>query len=183
MDAPANQRWFLRKHEDGAVFGPLPFEQVKRWAASAQIAPHDKLSTDEESWIKAPMVPELEMDWLVEVTNERYYGPTTIDAIREFVRLGEIHAGTFLLNSCDGTRMQVRDLARMAPEAAPESSDEVATSDARGRRGASIDMQDRIRELEESLHEERRALAEAEERCRELQSRYNALVGDRAAIG
>jgi hypothetical protein len=30
MDATANQHWFLNKHEDGSVFGPMPFEQVRR---------------------------------------------------------------------------------------------------------------------------------------------------------
>ena len=39
MDSTANQLWFLSKHEDGSVFGPLPFAQVRRWAAAAQVAP------------------------------------------------------------------------------------------------------------------------------------------------
>jgi len=39
MDATAAQLWFLRKHEDGSIFGPLGFEQLARWASSAQVAP------------------------------------------------------------------------------------------------------------------------------------------------
>jgi hypothetical protein len=66
MEAVAGKEWFLRKHEDGTVFGPLSFEVLSRWASAAQIAPHDALSTDQKTWIKAPMVPELGMDWLVE---------------------------------------------------------------------------------------------------------------------
>lgn len=27
MEAPASKDWFLRKHEDGSIFGPIPFEQ------------------------------------------------------------------------------------------------------------------------------------------------------------
>ena len=110
MEAGAHQNWFLRKHADGTVFGPLPFEQVRRWADGAQIAPHDKISQDQETWLKAPMFPELGMDWLVEVTSERYYGPTTLGAVREFIRLGEINEETFVINSCDGSRRRVRDL-------------------------------------------------------------------------
>jgi len=53
----SNAHWFLSKHEDGSVFGPMPFEQVHRWAAAAQIAPHDKLSHDQQTWLKAPMFP------------------------------------------------------------------------------------------------------------------------------
>src|SRR6185295_11970067 len=110
MESIDGQSWFLSKHEDGSVFGPLPFEQVRRWAAAAQIAPHDKLSHDQEAWLKAPMIPELEMDWLVEVTSERCYGPTTLGAVQEFLRLGEIGEETCVINSRDGTRRQVREL-------------------------------------------------------------------------
>src|ERR1043166_1709369 len=106
----SNAHWFLSKHEDGSVFGPMPFEQVRRWAAAAQIAPHDKLSHDQQSWLKAPMFPELEMDWLVEVTGERYYGPTTLGAVQEFFRLGEIGADAFVINSCDAWRHQIKEL-------------------------------------------------------------------------
>jgi hypothetical protein len=86
------QEWFLCKHDDGHIFRPLPFAQLTRWASSAQVAPHDVASTDQLNWVKAPMLPELGMDWLVEVTTERFYGPTTLGAIKEFMRLGEIEA-------------------------------------------------------------------------------------------
>src|SRR5256885_11533617 len=99
MEASANQPWFLRKHEDGSVFGPLPFEQLRRWAATAQVAPHDKLSHDEQTWLQAPMFPELEMDWLIEGTSERFYGPTTFGPGPEFSRLGEIYQQTFVIYS------------------------------------------------------------------------------------
>ena len=97
-----NQTWFLRKHEDGSTFGPVQFDQITRWAAAAQIAPHDTLSSDGQTWVKAPMVPQLSMDWLVELTSEHYYGPTTLGALREFIRLGEIDGETVVINRCDG---------------------------------------------------------------------------------
>jgi hypothetical protein len=61
-ESPTAQRWFLRKHADGTVFGPLSFEQLARWAWAAQVAPHDTISVDQRRWMKAPMVPELGMD-------------------------------------------------------------------------------------------------------------------------
>src|SRR5712691_5478592 len=106
METPSSQMWFLRKHEDGSILGPLPFEQLVFWASTAQIAPHDALSTDQQTWMKAPMLPQLRIDWLVEVTSERYYGPTTLGAIQEFIRLGEIDGDTFVINACDGMRRQ-----------------------------------------------------------------------------
>src|ERR1043166_4541558 len=68
------------------------------------------LSSDQQTWIKAPMLPQLGMDWLVELTSENYYGPTTLGALQEFVRLGEIDGHTFVINTCDGTRRQIRQM-------------------------------------------------------------------------
>ena len=59
MEEASTQRWFLRKHEDGTVFGPLSFDQLAKWASSAQVAPHDAISSDQLTWIKAPMLPAL----------------------------------------------------------------------------------------------------------------------------
>src|SRR3954466_6007598 len=110
MEEPSAQRWFLRKHEDGTVFGLLSFDQLAEWASTAQVAPHDAVSSDQLTWIKAAMLPELGMDCLVELTSEQYYGPTTLGAIREFIRLGEIDGEAFVINSCDGSRRQVQQL-------------------------------------------------------------------------
>ena len=178
MEATASQSWFLRKHEDGSIFGPLPFEQVRRWAVAAQVAPHDKLSHDQQTWLKAPMFPELEMDWLVEVTSDRYYGPTTLGAVREFIRLGEINEETFVINSCDGSRRQIKELPGLLP--LPNERDNVwSREEGAGAPAAStmaINLRDRISDLEQSLSEERRALRECEERFRELETRYNKLL-------
>ena len=172
MEAAAAQDWFLRKHEDGNIFGPLPFAQLARWASSAQVAPHDVVSTDQLTWMKAPMLPELGMDWLVEVTTERFYGPTTLGAIQEFVRLGEINGETFVINSCDGTRRRVNEMALVAPESAFETAETTGPAAT----GMSINLEDRIRDLEQALREERRALHEAEERYRALELKYQELA-------
>jgi hypothetical protein len=183
MEAAAARQWFLRKHDDGTIFGPVPFEQLARWASSAQIAPRDSVSADAETWMKAPMLPELGMDWIVEVTSESLYGPTTLGAIREFMRLGEINEETFVINSCDATRQQVRDLAPLFEAAgtggAPRAVSQVESGPASA--GMSIAAQQRIRELEQALREERRALADAEERYRELERKYNQLLDLAAA--
>jgi len=179
MDAPVAQSWFLRKNEDGNIFGPLSFEQLARWASSAQVAPQDVLSSDQVTWIKAPMLEELGMDWLVELTSERYYGPTTLGAVQEFMRLGEIDEQTFLINSCDGVRRQIGEMslilqAQPAPAEAVAPAEEAPVAEPAAS-GMSIDVQDRIRDLEQSLLEERRALREAEERYRDLELKYQEL--------
>ena len=183
MDSPADHQWFLRKHEDGTIFGPLTFAQLAEWAASAQIAPHDVVSADQVNWIKAPMLPELAMDWIVEVTSERLYGPTTLGAIREFLRLGEITEESFVINACDATRQQIREIMPL-PAALPAADDpqtDATAATGPSATGISVAAEDRIRELEDALREERRALAEAEERYRELEARYNELLNAAAA--
>ena len=57
------------------------------------------------------MVPELGMDWLIELTTEQLYGPTTIGAIQEFLNLGEVNADTILINARDGSSSQIKDIA------------------------------------------------------------------------
>jgi len=180
MEAAANQSWFLRKHEDGTVFGPLLFSQLQQWASAAQIGPHDKLSTDQHTWQKAPMYPELQMDWLVEVTSEHYYGPTTIGAIAEFVRLGEITEETFIINSCDGTRRPINEVRELleqvqAEEQAQSTLDSPLAYQGPAATGMAINLRERINVLEQLLQEERRAFQESEERYQELEARYNEL--------
>ncbi len=185
MENATAQSWFLRKQEDNSIFGPLSFEQLADWARNAQVAPHDSISTDQANWMKAPMLPELGMDWLVEVTSERYYGPTTLGAVQEFIRLREIDGETFVINACDGTRRQVRDFSQLqllAPEeetAEPESAEatEIPAENPNepAASGISIEMQDRIRDLEQTLREERRAFEEAESRYQDLQQRHSEL--------
>jgi hypothetical protein len=175
MEAPAARSWFLRKHQDGSIFGPVSFDQLAIWASFAQIAPNDSISVDQTNWIKAPMLPELAMDWIVEVTTERLYGPTTLGAIREFVRLGEIDDDTFVINSCDASRRQVRDLMALfttSVAAEPALPGEDTATVAPAAAGMSIAVQERIRELEEALRDERRALAALEQQFRDLERKY-----------
>ena len=166
--------WFLQKHEDGGVFGPLPFEQLVRWAGTARVAPQDLVSPDQETWMKAPMLAELGMDWLVEVTTERYYGPTTLGAINEFVRLGEVTADNFVINTCDGSRRRIAEIDSFSSAPTDDGNDAEHETPAATR--MSIAFEERIRDLERTLREERRALQEADARYRELEQRYQELL-------
>src|SRR5437660_7843336 len=181
MEEASSHLWFLRKHQGGSVFGPISFDQLSGWASAAQVAPQDVVSTDQQTWLKAPMLPQLGMDWLVEVTSDHYYGPTTVGAIQEFIRLGDINADTFVINSCDGTRRQIGEMpalfktnATVSKTSAADAAVEPAAA------GISIRLQERIRDLEQTLREERRALAEAEQHHEKLEEKYNALLNQNA---
>lgn len=160
-----NQNWFLMKNEDGSVFGPISFDQLKQWAVDAQVSPLDKVSVDELTWIKAPMLPGLEMDYLVEVTPDQFYGPTTIGAVREFLEAGEINQNTTITNCRDGTVSTVSDI----PELQPVKTEGAATEPVRT--SIRFNLQQRVRELEEALMDERRAREAAEHLVEKLEAK------------
>ncbi len=160
--------WYLRKASDGSLFGPLTFQQLRQWAADAQVSPLDRVSTDQNNWIKAPMVPELQMDYLVEVGDEQYYGPTTIGAIAEFIAAGEITPETVVTNCKDASVMRVRDLlppGLLNPAPPPDIAISTRPTSIR------MNLQQRIRELETALLEERRAREGAEAIIEKLEAR------------
>jgi hypothetical protein len=163
-------KWYLRKAHDGSEFGPIDFQQLRDWAAEAQVAPLDRVSTDNKNWVKAPMIPELEMDYLVEMGEDQYYGPTTVGALREFLAADEITPETSLTNCKDGTKLRLNDL--LSP-AELDSGAEAANTRAGG--GIRVNLQQRIRELEERLEQERRAREMAEHLVEKLEAQIAEL--------
>lgn len=203
LPAPHTLTWYLLKQVDGNIFGPATFEQLRQWAAEAQVSPLDRISTDQTHWVRAPMLPELGMDWLVEVTHDYCYGPTTLGTVGDFLRRGEIGPETVLLNACDGSSRRVADVPELAalPEAQGEPPaqgsgaegdgadgregmpgsggfDETLASDRTARR---FSLQQRIRELESDLREERRLLTSLNDRYTELEAKYIQLLGHQRA--
>jgi len=171
LDSP----WFLLKH-DGTTYGPVNFPQMKEWAAQAQISPLDKLSNDKTSWMRAPMLPGLEMDWLVELTADRLYGPTTLGALREFFLMGEIQGTTPVFNATDGTQFTCEGLiGTPEPEPQQEDATEIMVP---SRSGIRVSLQQRIRELEAALLDERRAYDVLETRHAKLQQLYLQKTGE-----
>ena len=161
-----HQKWYLWKHDDGCVFGPMGFDHLRQWAVDAYVSPLDKVSTDQVNWVRAPMIPELQMDYLLEVEEGVFYGPTTVGAVRDFLARGEITEETPVTNCKTGEVRRLKEFAIFLPPQREESSP-----------GIRVNLQARLKELEEALMEERRLrhLAEemrarAEARVRELEN-------------
>lgn len=161
-------KWFLKKHEDNEVFGPVDFAKLKEWAGAAQVSPLDMVSDDRVNWIKAPMLQELHMDYLIQLGEESFYGPTTEEAVQEFLRLGEINADTLLINCCTAAEMALRDTGFFQGQLPP--MDNIAQNEP-GRRTIRQNLQQRIRELELLLVERRQQLEMADGRIRQLEKR------------
>lgn len=157
-------QWFLRKHADGEIFGPVSFDQIREWSMSAQVHPQDVISNDGRTWNKAPMLSELQMDWLVEIPGQPLYGPTTAGTLLEFLKAGEISAETKILNCCSGAITRLGDVSFFPTPANLES-------------GVKENLQKHLLELEMTLLEKQTELnfaldtiARLEQRIKELES-------------
>jgi len=163
----SSDHWYLRKHVDQSVFGPINFSRIVEWARSAQIAPQDAISEDRENWTKAPMIPELQMDWLVQMGNELYYGPTTPEAIVEFYAAHEINPETRLINCQTGLDVAFKN-CNFFPRPL-EEGEQPAKGSIRD------NLQQRVRELETALVEKRQQLNLSEETVKLLENRVSEL--------
>ena len=189
-----SENWFLRKHASGEIFGPVPFEKIREWAHSAQVNPQDMLSVDQEIWTKAPMIPQMEMDWLIVVGENLLYGPTTAEALLEFEKLGEINPATALINCNTGQSSTLGQTPFYQASSWDPLSGNQSPSSAllapvqQPSQGGSFraNLQQRIRELENALLDKSRKLMVAEEsivrlegKIRELEERIRDYSGFR----
>jgi len=173
MPSENSETWYLRKHEDGDVFGPVAFSKIQEWANTAQVAPQDMISTDQEVWTKAPMVADLKMDWIVKTGEDQYYGPTTIGSLAEFRKNGEINAETMILDCCSGTEMRFGSSSFYTAVSVAEETDFMNRGPVRG--AIRLGLQQRIRELEINLLEKRRQLDHAAQTINRLEARVATL--------
>ena len=181
MAIEPSENWYLRKHNSGEIFGPVPFEKIREWANSAQVNPLDMLSIDQVIWTKAPMIPEMEMDWLIVVSENLLYGPTTAEALLEFKKLGEINPSTAVINCNTGEsstlgetpfyQASLWDPLRGTQAAASVSSIQQPAQGGSFR----VSLQQRIRELENALLEKGRKLVAAEETIVRLEGKIQEL--------
>jgi hypothetical protein len=166
------ENWFLKKHETAEIFGPIRFEQIRSWAKAAQVNPQDMVSTDREVWTKAPMIPDFAMDWLIEVSDNLLYGPTTAETLMEFSRLGEITRETPILNCRTGEAMSLAKAPFFIEEAMRPAVEDFPQPP---KGGIKINLQKRIRDLESSLMEKSRQVTAAKETILRLESKIREL--------
>ncbi len=104
-------QWYLLKVSGNEIFGPAPLGQLRIWAAEAKISPMDRVSSDNrKTWQRAPMVTELQMDWLVEMPDGFLYGPTSVGTLQEFLATGEIDERTTVINTFENTKTRINEL-------------------------------------------------------------------------
>lgn len=180
----AAESWFLQKASGADEYGPVTMETLRAWASEAKLSPMDKLSNDgKASWVRAPMVSELQMDWLVEMAGNYLYGPTNIATIQEFLALGEINEDVNLINAKAGSEHRLGDLPVF--QDSPHRKRGAGTSfvgtqwPSEKRRG--LDSRNasgsRVAELEKDIIDYQRALGDWQEAYNRLRQQYIEATG------
>lgn len=106
-----DDEWYLLKVSDNEIFGPAPLDQFRIWASEAKISPLDRVSNDNrKTWLRAPMIPDLQMDWLIEMPDGFLYGPTSVGTLQEFLATGEIDENIVVINTLDRSKSRIKDL-------------------------------------------------------------------------
>ena len=173
-----SDNWFLNKHDDGAIFGPASEDQIQDWALAAKISPLDKVSSDgQSSWRRAPMFPELHMDWLVEVSEDYLYGPTTFGTVQEFLAAGEINGETIVINCKEGSQARVKDMPVFSTRLRRTNAENLVNEPSDSNT-ANLSDSEHILELESKILDLRRALHQSELSYQQLRTKYTEETGN-----
>lgn len=174
--------WYLLKVADKEVFGPTSLETLHGWASEAKISPLDKISRDgRKSWQRAPMVRELQMDWLIQMPDNYLYGPTNVATIQEFLATGEIDENVMIINCKEGTEKRLGELPFF--QASPHHMRSAETThqgtqwpdEKRG--GGDAALQQRVALLEKQLMACQRTLDEWEQAYNSLRQQFIEATG------
>ena len=172
--------WFLLKASDKEVFGPTDLATLKSWASEAKISPLDKISSDNrQSWNRAPMIADLQMDLLVQMPDNYLYGPTNVATIQEFLATGEVDENVSIINCLDNSESRLGDLGWFS--ASPHQSRSASTTfqgTGYDRTPATDDAaQRRIAALERQTMELQRAVDEWQQAYLRIQQQFVESVG------
>lgn len=96
-----NSEWFMRI-DDGDIYGPVDISTLKEWSEQGRIQPENEISQDQQNWILAEELPELEMDWLTELSDESIFGPFNIHLLDELISRGVLSEQSILKNRKTG---------------------------------------------------------------------------------
>ena len=101
--------WFVRA--GGAkAYGPVPFQQLYKWAIENRIAPGATVSNDGTAWVPAESVAALRMEWMVRRSDGRAFGPFNLRATPVLVRAGILPSDATLAHVRSGKRLTVAEV-------------------------------------------------------------------------
>jgi hypothetical protein len=180
--SPMETQWYLLKVSGNEIFGPAPLGQLRIWAAEAKISPMDRVSSDNrKTWQRAPMVAELQMDWLVEMPDGFLYGPTSVGTLQEFLATGEIDERTTVINTFENTKTRINELPFfMASPQRIRGALEIASADDGSEAvapGGSMGMKQRCTWLEKQNMDLQREIVRWHDAAQSLRQQYIEATG------
>jgi chromosome segregation ATPase len=90
-------KWYFRT-EDGSVYGPVDIAELCEWAGQCRILPSHEVSQDQMTWVPAGNIPDLKMDWIVDLPDGNTYGPVNALALQDLVREGLVSIDARVVN-------------------------------------------------------------------------------------
>ncbi len=81
--------WRMRT-TSGQAFGPVALDTLRVWACDGRVGPEDEIREGDGPWRRAGNVPDLGMDWLLELPGGELYGPVPLAAFLDMLREGAI---------------------------------------------------------------------------------------------
>ena len=113
MTTTGSTEWLLRV-ADGSIYGPVALPTLCEWASQARIGPGCALSADREHWIPAEEIPELELDWIVELPGQKPCGPLHLKGVFELARDQGLPSTTRIVHRFSKTPTTLADLPLLA---------------------------------------------------------------------
>lgn len=107
------------KLSNGAVYGPIEPGELRTWAEECRLAPGDQVSSDTGNWVNVETLPELTMQWMVEMVSGEIFGPVHLHAVVDFFHSRLVLPSSRLINRVTGEKSTVADLVLpLIPDAA-----------------------------------------------------------------
>jgi len=113
-----DKEYFLRLEDDDTIYGPMQAAVLRDWAAQCRISPGDEISADKQSWMPAESLPDLKMDWMVELVDGSQYGPLNVLAIHDLLADGAVAANASAFHQKTKVTLSVDKLPTMEMAAA-----------------------------------------------------------------
>lgn len=89
-DKETKEEMWKVKDDSGTVFGPASMASLQSWARDGRLAPTHMISSDGVNWQPVTSRRELAMDWIVELSPGKFYGPIHREACDELLANGTI---------------------------------------------------------------------------------------------
>lgn len=122
-----NAGWYVKK-ETGEVYGPVPLDDLKSWAADGRIAPDDFISDTGAQWTPSHQFAPLEMNWFVEVEPGSFYGPAHAMAFINMMREGTLPAAARVRHARTGEQSSLILLEARAGQRVPPAESETGAA-------------------------------------------------------